>query len=823
MNREPDRMSSESESVDLLAKALECLDQGGESALQALLDGHPQEATGIREKLKRLHGVGLVGPGTGEVPERMGEFVLRRRLGGGGMGVVYLAEQPSLGREVALKLIKPELLYFPNARERFLREVQAIARLQHPGIVRVYSAGQEKGLPYFTMEPVDGIPLSRLLEALGDRSPTRLNQRALLEVLGTLASDRSPTLPGSPRTSWTDICLRWVRELTVALSYAHSQGVLHRDLKPSNIMLSWDGRLVLLDFGLASTQDTSRLTRSGSQIGSLPYMAPEQLRGELERIDQRTDTYALGVMLYELLTLRHPYLDPSSNLEELRGTILSAAPPPMRTLNPALPWDVETVCLTAMDPDPDRRYASMDALGRDADCILQRRPIEARRPGPLLRVRRLAQRHPAATVGAILGFLLFVVALPAFLVREVVHGQALAAAKLDAEREADIANETLRFLNEDLLGAVAPEKLGKDISMRQVLDVASRRVEGRFADRPRVEARIRYAIANTYRKLGVLRTAEPHMTRAHDLLREQNQLEDQFTLRVANTLAVLLRESGQYEEARALYLQTLEIRRRTLGPEDNETLTTMNNLGLLYLDMGRFEDAEPLLQGVLTARQRLLGDEHENTLVSMSNLALLYYRNLDYAQALMWGQQELEICRRVLGEEHPDTVISMNNVANTLQGMGRFKESLALQEKALEISERVLGDSHPETINLMLNLGGSLLNDGDAAGAGELYLRAQDRVETLPERHPHRINVPHRLAILFLHQRRYAEAEALIGPALEGALDLWGEGDARTLEIMLTYADLLERLGETEEAQEMRQEVRAYRDEFESKATQPSR
>src|SRR5262245_35743638 len=226
------------------------------AALERLLARHIDHASEIQARLAALRAVGLgVAPSNAAFPERLGEFRLLRRLGGGGMGVVYLAEQQSLRRQVALKLIRPEHLYFPRARERFRREVEVVARLQHPGIVPVYSVGEEVGMPYFAMEYVPGATLAAVLQELAGRDPAALSAADLAIAVAKAAGEPSSTSGDELfRGTWVQCCVRLILRVTEALQHAHERGVLHRDLKPSNIMLTVAGRVMLFDFGLASTE-----------------------------------------------------------------------------------------------------------------------------------------------------------------------------------------------------------------------------------------------------------------------------------------------------------------------------------------------------------------------------------------------------------------------------------------------------------------------------------------------------------------------------------------------------------------------------------------
>lgn len=389
------------EKVQLRQLVAECIERPGDEG--RICAEHPDLAFAIRRRLQVLRHSGLVAaPESQDFPETLGEYRLLERLGAGGMGVVYRAEQTSLRRQVALKLIRPEYLYFPGARERFQREVEAVAKLQHPHIVPIYAVGEEVGTPYFTMELIDGATLGEILVQLTDRPPARLRGADLMRVL---QRDRPHGDLELQDATWTDCCFQIILQVARALEHAHHRGILHRDIKPSNILLSRDGRPMLLDFGLASSTTADRITRSGSPLGSIPYMAPEQIDGESEGMDARTDIYGLGVTLFEMLSLRQAF---PGKLVLAREQILKGPARSLRSMNRALAWDVETVCMTAMEVDPRRRYSTVRAFADDVQRILRREPIEARRPGWMLRARRFTQRQPTLVVGVVLGTLLLV-------------------------------------------------------------------------------------------------------------------------------------------------------------------------------------------------------------------------------------------------------------------------------------------------------------------------------------------------------------------------------------------------------------------------------
>jgi WD40 repeat protein/serine/threonine protein kinase len=397
----------------LLEECIERHGLGGDAAMETFLADHPGDAPWIRSQIEALRAAGLLEqvPRVEDAPREIGDFRLLRKLGEGGMGVVHLAEQRSLGRRVALKLLRPGQLYFGGARERFRREVEAVARLQHPGIVPVHVVGEHNNTPFFAMEFVEGCSLGEVLRSLRGTDPARLQGKSLAQAIAKRMPQESD--PASHASSgwvfegtWAEACIRVVQQAADALDHAHRRGVVHRDVKPSNLMITPSGRVLLVDFGLATMDGGSRLTRSGAQLGSLPYLAPEQVAGAVHEIGPRTDVYGLGVTLYELLTLSLPYRGASA--EETMRKILEGRPPRLREKNPNIPRDAETVCLTAMERAAARRYASAADLARDLGNVLQSRPIEARRAGPLLRATRFAQRHPALSLSTTIAALAIV-------------------------------------------------------------------------------------------------------------------------------------------------------------------------------------------------------------------------------------------------------------------------------------------------------------------------------------------------------------------------------------------------------------------------------
>ena len=350
---------------------------------------------------------------------QLGDFVVENQLGAGGMGLVYCARQVSLNRPVALKVLPPYLREFTSARERFRREVEAAARLRHHNIVAVYTTGEDAGVQYYAMELIDGPALSQVLEQLREQPPPELH---LCQSLHAKSSDLPATTviaagdvtppPAARRQEAVDLTPLYTNEgyfaavakLTAnvadGLDYAHLQQIVHRDIKPSNLLFSSDGEIHISDFGLAQITELPGLTRTGEVIGTPFYMAPEQISAKTSTIDGRTDVYALGATLYELLTLQPPF--PGDNRYQVASQITNDQPAPPRAINRVVPQDLGTICLKALEKQPSRRYQTASAMAEDLRRYLEGRPILARRTGAIGHCVKWVRRH-RAWAAALLG------------------------------------------------------------------------------------------------------------------------------------------------------------------------------------------------------------------------------------------------------------------------------------------------------------------------------------------------------------------------------------------------------------------------------------
>jgi tetratricopeptide (TPR) repeat protein/tRNA A-37 threonylcarbamoyl transferase component Bud32 len=362
----------------------------------------------------------------GEVPpppslKRLGDFELLRELGRGGMGVVYEARQVSLKRRVALKVLPPAMGLTPQARQRFEREAQAAAKLHHTNIVPVHAIGDHDGHHFYAMDLIEGQSLDHVLRDVADAGSNPLLDQTVTRAASELTKEEAAPTDSTPATTsqgggatsslgdtsagsrpWFDAVARLIAEVADGLDYAHGRGVIHRDIKPANLMLSGEGRLCITDFGLARIVQEPGMTVSGSFLGTPAYMSPEQIAAGRVKLDHRTDVYSLGAVLYEMLTLQRPFAGDSR--EEVLSAIMTKDPRAPRKSNGKIPQDLETICLKALEKDPDRRYATAGELAQDLRQFLQGGLIAAKRAGVTRRAWKAVRRHPVAasvTVGAL--------------------------------------------------------------------------------------------------------------------------------------------------------------------------------------------------------------------------------------------------------------------------------------------------------------------------------------------------------------------------------------------------------------------------------------
>jgi tetratricopeptide (TPR) repeat protein/tRNA A-37 threonylcarbamoyl transferase component Bud32 len=330
---------------------------------------------------------------------KLGDFRLLHEIGRGGMGIVYEAEQISLRRRVALKVLPFAVALDGRQLQRFTHEAQASAHLQHTNIVPIYATGLDQGVPYFAMQLIEGETLATLIGTF--QAP---HSQAADKVRAALAQERSHRTP-----SYFRAVARLGVQTAEALDHAHQQGVIHRDIKPANLLLDATGHVWVADFGLARWRAEPNLSVSGDVVGTLRYMSPEQSLARRAVVDHRSDIYALGATLYEALTLQPAF--PATEREELLRQIAAGNPQRPRRANPAIPSELETVVLKAMAPEPEQRYATAQELADDLRRFLEDVPVRASNPSLGLRAARWARRHKPIVMAAVVVLLLAVAGL----------------------------------------------------------------------------------------------------------------------------------------------------------------------------------------------------------------------------------------------------------------------------------------------------------------------------------------------------------------------------------------------------------------------------
>jgi non-specific serine/threonine protein kinase/serine/threonine-protein kinase len=735
-------------------------------------------------------GSGYAGPGG-----QIGQYKLLRILGEGGFAVVYLAEQQEpVKRRVALKVIKPGM-DSKQVIARFGAERQALALLDHPNIARVHDGGAtEEGRPYFVMEYVSGLPITDYC----DRQKLSLEQR-----------------------------LELFRHVCEGVQHAHQKGIIHRDIKPSNILVHTEGDKAIpkiIDFGIAKA--TSRplteqtlFTEQGRLIGTPEYMSPEQV-DDIQDIDTRSDVYSLGVLLYELLTGALPF-DPKTlregGLDNFRRVVVEQEPKtPSWRLNSLadqagpiaqrrgtdvailvkrLRRELEWIPLKAMRKDRSRRYRSASELADDIGNYLAGAPLLAGPESTLYRMGKWVRRRRAIVYAATVVLVVLVLAAIVsivFAVRESrAHGQTRAV---------------VDFLTDDLLGLVDPQQSGTaNISVRDILDGASMRLQGKFEAEPMVEAPIRMTLGTTYMNLGEYKAAQPHLERALQLYQDHLGRTDLTTVVLMDSLVSLYSRQGRGAKALSLCAELYEMRCRLLGKEDTMTLASMQRLGQMYLFQGQPEKAEPLLVGALQICRRVRGEADLLTTGAMSSLASLYYIQGKTNKAEQLLVRALEIQQQLGGQGNTLTLHSTSGLAVHQYRQGRHEEGLALAEKTLEQSREILGDEDPMTLTITATVARLYVMQEQYDHAQQLLTEAQQTSRrVLGEAHSLVLQLSSQLGDLYSKQGRHADALPLFTEVFETRRRVLGPEHDRTLSAVRDLIHLCEASDKPEDAEKWR-------------------
>jgi serine/threonine protein kinase/Tfp pilus assembly protein PilF len=654
---------------------------------------------------------------------RIGTYTVVGRLGEGGMGVVYEAVQENPRRRVALKVIRGIGPVDGQAVRMFQREAQVLGRLRHPGIAAIYESGATAdGQHFLAMELIQGARLDQYLELVAPLASGRLAVRRRLEL-------------------FLQIC--------DAVSYAHQRGVIHRDLKPGNILVQvpetggvagaaapaaagLKAEIKVLDFGLARLAEdefggVSLATQPGTIQGTVPYMSPEQVRGSTDQVDVRSDVYALGVILYELLAGELPYDLKRVSLPEAARIICEQPPRPLHPRlagRSPLARELAIIVGKALEKEPDRRYQSVAALAEDVYRCLHDQPILAQSPSTMVQVRKLVARHKFGFAA----ICTVVVLLAGFAVTMAIDAQRIAAQRDRADREAQVANQVSGFLINLFETAKPDKKLGKNgrsVTVGQLLAQGAQSIQSNRTMDPEVRASLLDTMGSAFSSLGNFARSKPLLEAA---LATRTALFGAHSLPVAATLrdlGVLAGDRGDEKTAIADYQRALAIYQQRQGPANAAVAKLLNDLGDASSNIGRLDAAQGYFARSLAINAKLDGPNSPKVIPMRNNLAYIAYTRQDYAAAEHQFRQALSLAQRVYGPYHPDVSAIANNLGGVLYTEKKYAAAEHYYTQALALDRRLLGNRHPDVGMDLANLAEAQDAEGHLAQSAATYRQAQ--------------------------------------------------------------------------------------------------
>jgi serine/threonine protein kinase len=686
----------------------------------------------------------------------IGPYRLLEKIGEGGMGQVWLAEQSApLQRRVALKLIRWGA-HDDSLIRRFQAERQSLAVMDHPSIARVFDAGATpEGQPYFVMEYVPGVPITDYCDQ------NKLKVRDRLEL-------------------FIKVC--------EGVQHAHQKAIIHRDLKPANILVSSvDGQAVprIIDFGLAKALDAevgdqSLCTKAGGLVGTPGYMSPEQCDPATQDVDTRTDVYSLGVILYVLLTGEPPFdtkeLKKKPFHEMLRLLREEDPPRPSKKIGLAtktssstasargaepkqlvnqLRGDLDWITLKAIEKDRTRRYGTPSDLAADIKRYLKSEPITARPATLSYRLQKYIRRHRYSVAGAgvIVGLLIFFAVMQNIQLRKI-------------RRERDREDRIAEFMTSIFKVSDPENRVGSKVTAQELLDNAAKGIDIGLAKDPEFQGRMMYVMGRAYMNLGLYPEAQSLFERGIKVSGSVLGQEHKDTLHIVGDLGWTLFEEGRLSEAESVQRSLLDTERRVLGTDDSDTLGTVGNLAVTLCEEGRCLEAVKLGREQLDIKRRLFGPEDFYTLASMDNLAVMLARSNQFAEAEKLEHQTLDIQLRVFGRENLGTMGTMTDMADIERDMGRDQEALKLYRETLDLEQRVLGPEQPETAVTRYSLACILARHGQTEEAVANLQYAidhglQPRIDLQIEKDPllSSLRGDSRFAALVAHAKKVAQSK----------------------------------------------------------------
>ena len=743
------------------------------------------------------------------VPEKIGRYFVRRQIGEGGMGAVYEALQENPKRRVAIKVLRSSMAS-EAATKRFEYESQVLARLKHPGIAEVYEAGTydvgDGPMPFFAMEYISG-------------------RKEIDEYVRAKKLDVREKI-------------RLFSEICEALHHGHQKGVVHRDLKPGNLLVDSDGRPRIIDFGVARATDSDMAmatmqTEVGQLIGTVQYMSPEQCEGDPDLVDVRSDIYALGVILFELMTGARPHDLAGSTIYEAVRTIREDSPTRMGTVNRSFRGDLETIVGKALEKDPDRRYQSALELKQDLDRFLANEPIEARPPSMRYHARMFAKRHKGIAASIVVVAMVLVVttawslvergraseaALSAMnaesLAKEAAEKARIAEAGAMEDRdmaqaaEAATASALQRVESEQIRTMQAMDFLtgvfelanpantqGRKLTMPDMLREASEQLGEAFADQPIMAVELRDKLGTIQIDLGDMDGAESNLLKGLILAERVHGTSSVEALSIGVKLAGVMVEQGRLAEGRSRLDSILE--QTDMVGEDAREVDILAR-GWVVKILGNqlnMAEAEALGRVVVEDSRTLFGPDHENTIRYEVELAQFQDSNfrlsgepipVDHTPA--YG--DVDRVRSLLGELHPVTIYAKLSEVLRYFSTPNEPEDIDRQFEVLAGECRlVLGDRHPRTLEVLQVMGINDLTNGEYEKAIPVLSEVHEGyLEIYSPEHPQAQYAATILGTTLLNLKRVDEALPYLAASWRGQEKLWGESDIRTVQALSNYS-----------------------------------
>ncbi|MEM1054559.1 MAG: serine/threonine-protein kinase [Bacteroidota bacterium] len=734
-------------------------------------------------------------------PETVGPWRVMGLLGEGGQGVVYRAVRAdgAFEREVALKLLRPGGYADARLAARLAEERRVLGRMEHEGIARLYDGGMtEDGQPYLAMELVRGVPLTEYAEA------ARLGVRERVALLAAVCD---------------------------AVAYAHRRLVVHRDLKPSNVLVRQEAegmgheetspslasppQIKLLDFGVAKLLDDeadSTLTAAGWMTPA--YAAPEQVlvsAGAGGEITTATDVYALGILAYEVLAGTRPYETSGLTPAEAERVIVEQTPPLASTAAPAdrqraLRGDLDTILGTALAKEPERRYASAEALATDLRRHLDGLPVTARQPTVGYRLGRFVRRHRAAVLGTAAALVVLVGVAGAAFVR-------VASERDRAETEAAKAEAVNDFVL-GILGESSLNESGRDVTVAEALDAAAARADSALIGEPEIEGTVRFHLGSTYMSLSRVTEAERELRLARDLFRQSVGPNHLSTISALETLAFVHFTRGELAEAEALLAEALDAA-RALGDEGLKAASDLtSNLSTLLQQNGRPEEALALLQESVAIQSQLPDQDPEETVIVQHNMAILLHDLGREEESLALREEALAYLRSVYPPGSYMSAYVVLGYAQQLSEVGRSEDALPYAAEAVEAYRGAASEGATEPYDLLhaLAVQAGVLSDAGQHEAA-LAVIADGRAIARETFTPPSIvfaRFTWQEAGIYLNQERWDEAATTAAEAIQMVEEARGPGDTAVGRVYLIQARALLGAGRDREAAEVLLRARAH-------------